>query len=106
MKTLPSKGEVWSDVHLKCSLLLCLVGEQTRGVLAAGVGRAGMKGRCKKCSGSLIGAECWRWHGSDGQNLHLGCGQASFNSDVNKGVSMHCGTLLEGVRVLAHLCRS
>lgn len=25
---------------------------------------------------------------------------------VNKGISMHCGILLEGIRVLAHFCRS
>lgn len=28
----------------------------------------------------LLGLSVGAWHGSDGQNLHLGCGQASFNS--------------------------
>lgn len=33
------------DELLKCCFLLCLVGEKRRGVLAAGVGGPGIKGR-------------------------------------------------------------
>lgn len=45
MRTLSLKGEVCGDEPLKCCFLLCLVGEKRCGVLAAGVGGPGIKGR-------------------------------------------------------------
>lgn len=103
-------------VCLKCCFLLCLVGEQTHGVFAAGVegpGRQGMGRDVKSTLVLLLGWCVGGWHGSDGQDLHLSCVQTSFNSCQQRdicalwcsagGHQSSCTSLQESSRALPGL---